>query len=781
MDGYLQSSLVVTPLASRSASTSSTVASSPSTGSKLLQPPPPTNKDFHCNELHTPDGVYPLLHEAHITTIHPQFTQGTHTVLVDATASHSNTANSHNSNNSGNSNNTLGIATTKTSSTTSSMSEHAFALSTVQEQENVHADSSEDESSQGGIYFGNPYGSKSAALPIPNASSRHHQQHQQYNSHTLSHTHTTTASRSIGASSSSSSAERSLPMTLRATPITTHGNHSNSNHSHSHSNNNQLVSSQGYSGSLTPTSSTPHINTSLSHDPLPNPGLSIESVREDVPSSAGGSSSVGSLSSLFSRNSLRHNHPRKPKNNLAKTKSSFVLRILIHDHLPKILASRTIEDAYMFFNMGLSFVWMDAHQKIKEPLSRIVFTRAYPTCHDVNILTRSAEHLDVIIGFSSGDLMWYDPISQKYVRLNKDGALHNAAATVVRWVPGSEDLFLVAFSDGIILVMDKDRDDQSFVLSPTTPWSYEQFEASKPNKSPKYNPVSHWRVSETTISDIVFSPGGSHVAIVGADKSLRIVDFNKERLTDIFGGYYGRFRCISWSPDGHYLLTGGEDDLVTIWAFPEQKIVARCQGHKSWVTAVAFDPWRCDGKVYRFGSVGEDCKLILWDFSYSTLHRPKHKSHAVSSPHSPRNHVYSPPQSPKGFRKIEHHYQPPSQRHTPVQPPSAALKRQSSTNTPTSTFSRFRRRSSRPTGLFSNGSAPNAVILDEDATDYKDTSNVSIATVHPILNKNQVPYLQPIMVQSVHADPCSDISFRKDSIVTTDRRGRIRTWGRPQG
>lgn len=60
------------------------------------------------------------------------------------------------------------------------------------------------------------------------------------------------------------------------------------------------------------------------------------------------------------------------------------------------------------------------HNALKEPLSRIVFTRAYPTCHDVNILTRSAEHLDVIIGFSSGDLMWYDPISQKYVRLNKD-------------------------------------------------------------------------------------------------------------------------------------------------------------------------------------------------------------------------------------------------------------------------------------------------------------------------------------------------------------------------
>jgi hypothetical protein len=51
--------------------------------------------------------------------------------------------------------------------------------------------------------------------------------------------------------------------------------------------------------------------------------------------------------------------------------------------------------------------------------------------------------------------------------------------------------------------------------------------------------------------------------------------------------------------------------------------VARCQGHHSWVTAVCFDPWRCDDRNYRFGSVGEDCRLLLWDFSVGMLHRPK--------------------------------------------------------------------------------------------------------------------------------------------------------------
>lgn len=95
------------------------------------------------------------------------------------------------------------------------------------------------------------------------------------------------------------------------------------------------------------------------------------------------------------------------------------------------------------------------------------------------------------------------------------------------------------------------------------------------------------------------------------------------RLLDLYTSYYGGFLCVCWSPDAKYVLTGGQDDLVSIWSVADATIVARCQGHQSWVTAVCFDPWRCDEKNYRFGSVGEDCRLLLWDFSVGMLHRPK--------------------------------------------------------------------------------------------------------------------------------------------------------------
>jgi Ras family protein T1 len=102
-----------------------------------------------------------------------------------------------------------------------------------------------------------------------------------------------------------------------------------------------------------------------------------------------------------------------------------------------------------------------------------------------------------------------------------------------------------------------------------------------------------------------------------------LVYLTQNRITDVFPSYYGGMLCVCWSPDGKYIITGGQDDLVSIWSLAERKIIARCQGHHSWVSAVAFDPWRCDERNYRFGSVGDDCRLLLWDFNVGMLHRPK--------------------------------------------------------------------------------------------------------------------------------------------------------------
>jgi hypothetical protein len=70
--------------------------------------------------------------------------------------------------------------------------------------------------------------------------------------------------------------------------------------------------------------------------------------------------------------------------------------------------------------------------------------------------------------------------------------------------------------------------------------------------------------------------------------------------------------------------TGGQDDLITIYSPIEGRIVARCQGHTSYVTSITFDRRRSNARGYRFGSVGEDGKILFWDFSAASLQRPRH-------------------------------------------------------------------------------------------------------------------------------------------------------------
>jgi catabolite repression protein CreC len=53
-------------------------------------------------------------------------------------------------------------------------------------------------------------------------------------------------------------------------------------------------------------------------------------------------------------------------------------------------------------------------------MTKILFTKAHALCHDVNLATKSPSHIDVIMGFSTGDIIWYEPMSQKYARLNKN-------------------------------------------------------------------------------------------------------------------------------------------------------------------------------------------------------------------------------------------------------------------------------------------------------------------------------------------------------------------------
>ncbi|KAK4043144.1 hypothetical protein C8A01DRAFT_43925 [Parachaetomium inaequale] len=443
------------------------------------------------------------------------------------------------------------------------------------------------------------------------------------------------------------------------------------------------------------------------------------------------------------------NKRRKPRNNMTKSNSSFISRVINHETLAKRLQERARDGLFAFANVNRAFQWLDLSSPLKaEYLTKILFTKAHCLCHDVNKVTKSSTHIDVVMGFSTGEIIWWEPITQRYTRLNKNGIINGTPVSQIEWIPGSENLFLAAHMDGTLVVYDKEKEDNIFVpedegnprasgdTAGTGRVNYtSQIHVHKSvhSKNQKMNPVAVWKLSNHRINAFAFSPDSRHLAVVSEDGTLRIMDYLKEELLDLHYAYYGGLTCVCWSPDGKYVVTGGQDDLICIWCpseSPRGALVARCQGHHSWVTSVAFDPWRCDERNYRFGSVGEDRRICLWDFSVGMLHRPRAASVRQRGSISSRPGAVAPP-----------------------------LLHRAETSGTAGTSGSGRLRSD------SNLSA---------AAGEKEK-----VLPHPVEPRATTATLPPVLSKTVDDDVLCWLGFTPDAILTSCKTGHIRTWTRP--
>lgn len=260
--------------------------------------------------------------------------------------------------------------------------------------------------------------------------------------------------------------------------------------------------------------------------------------------------------------------------------------------------------------------------------------------------------------------------------------------TCLKWLPKSPNLFLASHSSGHLYLY-----NEELPCSPSAP-SYQNFKTgdgftiltckSKSTRNPLYKWTFH--TENGSINEFSFSPCGSMLAIASQDGFLRVFQYDTMELMGIARSYFGGFLCVCWSPDSKYTVVGGEDDLVTIWSVNERRVVARGQGHRSWVSVVAFDPYtsysHCDspdfsdeenpinsdklkkkqsndentvdenvplsnriatttyrdslstekiGTCYRLGSVGQDTQLCLWDITEDTLRQSYEKRHRLGS------------------------------------------------------------------------------------------------------------------------------------------------------
>ncbi|XP_058201159.1 uncharacterized protein LOC131315905 [Rhododendron vialii] len=300
---------------------------------------------------------------------------------------------------------------------------------------------------------------------------------------------------------------------------------------------------------------------------------------------------------------------------------------------------------FLLFNVGDTLYVSDLNSQDKDPIKAMHFSNSNPVCHAFD--SESKDGHDLLIGLNSGDVYsvslrhQLQDVGKKLLgaqHYNKEGSTDNSRCTSVAWIPGRDGAFVVAHADGNVYVYEKSKDgtvDASFPLVK----DLTQFSVAHA-KSSKSNPVARWHICQGSVNNIAFSADGKYLATVGRDGYLRVFDYSSEQL--ICGGksYYGALLCCAWSGDGKYILTGGEDDLVQVWSMDDKKVVAWGEGHNSWVSGVAFDSYWSpptsantgENCMYRFGSVGQDTQLMLWDFSMEEIVVPLRRCPPGGSP-----------------------------------------------------------------------------------------------------------------------------------------------------
>ncbi|KAK0182897.1 hypothetical protein PV327_000984 [Microctonus hyperodae] len=339
----------------------------------------------------------------------------------------------------------------------------------------------------------------------------------------------------------------------------------------------------------------------------------------------------------------------------------------------------------MCFNFGKElyvYVYRGVKKAVdlNKPVDKKLYKGTNPTCHNFNTASVTADTAPLLVGFSTGQIQLIEPIKKELNKLyNEERLIDKTKVTCIKWVPNSSNFFLVSHSSGQLYLYNWE------LPCGTTLPHYQPFKSGDgyaihicKTKSTR-NPLYRWVIGAEgcCINEFAFSPCGSNLAVVSQDGFLRVFHYDTMELVGSARSYFGGFLCVCWSPDGRYVVVGGEDDLVTIWSFNEKRVVARGQGHHSWVNVVAFDPFTTcygdadgdfsgsddegmqhnntihnnfhdktnrlsatsqginsnrnscgselrvpGGTCYRLGSVSEDTQLCLWDITEDILRQP---------------------------------------------------------------------------------------------------------------------------------------------------------------
>ena len=512
--------------------------------------------------------------------------------------------------------------------------------------------------------------------------------------------------------------------------------------------------------------------------------------------------------------------------------------------------------------LPLSFLFFVLPEQVTDhskPVDKRIYKGTFPTCHDFSEASVTSDRVHLLIGFSAGQIQLIDPIKKEYNKLFNEEVrscaprhsnsnecfppsqrlIDKTKVTCIKWSPNSMSTFLVSHASGSLYVY---KDDLTCGTTPP------HFQIMKPgdgfavyackSKAPR-NPTSRWAIGDGSLNEFSFSPCGKFLATVSQDGFLRVFDYESTELVGRMRSYFGGLLCLSWSPDGRFIAAGGEDDLLTFWSTSQKRVVARGQGHKSWVSVVTFDPFTtsvtdgeaadnlsdeegevispsipCDGIApashnnrnsftsgrlrnslsagcgtlpvtsYRIGSVGQDTQLCLWELSDDVLKQPVGRSRASILVHSPSGHV----PSMSGITSSGNHVVKSSPVSCSVGDVHSAS---SGTTTATAT-------NNTSTAAPAAAKSPDVVSSKKDhkrnfSLGSRSSDKNSVNKVGHKLSDDPVkllgqpccprlsdtPMLEPLICKKISHERLTSLVFRSDCFVTACQEGFVSTWARP--